>query len=167
MSADILILLEHNAWANTRLVTLAESLPGDEPFHRAFPMGEGSLHSTLIHIAGAIIHWANRLADREPGESIEDQRFEINQLQVLFDSAHHSLETIIQQLIETNRLEEMMTHPSSPEPFTRRMAIHHVLTHSGHHRAQAINMFRHTLNTTDLPDTDVIEYAIFGQNDKG
>jgi len=167
LSADIIILLNHNAWANNRLVKLAESLPADEPFYRAFPMGEGSLHATLIHIAGAMIHWAERLADIEPGEPIENQQFEINQLQALFDSAHQSLETIVQQLIETNRLDETMTHPEAPKPFTRRMAIHHVFTHSGHHRAQALNMLRHTLNTTDLPDTDVIEYAIFGSNDKG
>lgn len=162
MSADILMLVKHNAWANNRLVQLAESLPSNEPFHRVFPMGEGTLQATLVHIAGAMEHWADRLADRELGDPIEDHEYAINQLQELFDSANESFATIVHELIETNRLDEMMTHPEAPEPFTRRVAIHHVLTHSGHHRAQALNMLRHTLNTTDLPDTDVIEYAIFG-----
>ncbi len=130
-------------------------------------MGEGTLYATLIHIAGAMIRWADRLADREPRDPIGHQQFAINELQALFDSANQSLGTIVHEIIASDRLDEMMTHPEAPKPFTRRVAIHHVLTHSGHHRAQAINMFRHTLNTTDLPDTDVIEYAIFGHNDKG
>ncbi len=171
MSADILLLLNHNEWANNRLIKLTESLPADEPFHRAFPMGEGSFHATLIHIAGAMAHWSDRLDDRIPGEPIEDQQFTINQLQPLFDTSHKLFKTIVHEIIATDRLDEMMVHPEAPKPFTRRVAIHHVLTHSGHHRAQALNMLRHILNTTDLPDTDVIEHAIgnaiFSHNQEG
>lgn len=64
------ILLGHNLWA-TRVVLQAAAALDADAFQQRFEIGPGSLHDTLRHIVGAMLRWADRIADRPLRASIE------------------------------------------------------------------------------------------------
>src|SRR5687768_3519048 len=65
-----LIPLRHDAWATRSMLERCRAL-GEDQFHRRFDIGPGSLHDTFRHIIGAMLRWADRIAQRPVKESIE------------------------------------------------------------------------------------------------
>jgi uncharacterized damage-inducible protein DinB len=52
-------LYEYGAWANERLLGLAEKLPAEQ-FRRRWSQGAQSIHESLVHVLGADWRWFHR-----------------------------------------------------------------------------------------------------------
>lgn len=159
-------LAGHNVWATRVLLERCRGLT-PEQFTRSFDIGPGRLHDTLLHVAGAMRRWADRIGDRPLRPSVEQENRvrTPDEILALLNEAEADLSGVLGRVVEEGRLDETMsiTIPRYQEPFvfTRGTAIVHVMTHGVHHRAQAINMLRR-LGLADLPDLDAIEWELAG-----
>lgn len=158
------ILLAHNVWATHRLLDSCASL-SDEQFHQRFDIGLGSLHDTLLHIAGAMQRWSDRIAGGtlRPSPEKAGRRWTIAELRELLDESQKSLSGVARQVCAAGELEAEMTVEFADGQvlrFSKAAALVHVTTHGMHHRAQALNMQRR-LGVSELVDNvDVIDWAI-------
>ncbi len=155
-------LLGHDAWTTQQLLEHAADIPPDA-WRRTFEMGPGSLQETFVHTIGATHRWADRIADRIPGEvSIVDDP----SAEDLLHPAKHAAELLAEasRLIQDEgRLDEMMSVVANEKRwhFSRGSAIVHVVTHAMHHRAQIFNMMRHVGAAPSI-DGDTLEWEIMG-----
>jgi uncharacterized damage-inducible protein DinB len=139
----------------------------DEPWHRRFEMGPGSLHDTLTHVVGAMLRWADRI-DGPPSElrpSIEDgTRRSPAELLSLLDTAEARLSASAARARARGLATEMdVTLGGQAYRFTLGAMLVHVTTHGMHHRAQCLNMLRHLgmSGVSDrLPDIDALEWQL-------
>src|SRR5437016_5114088 len=85
------ILLSHDQWATTQLLSACANLTSDQ-FQRRFDMGPGSLHDTITHIIGTTRAWTETLAGQEPRPRLETdgQRRTPDQLRALLDEAYQA-----------------------------------------------------------------------------
>jgi len=152
--------LRHNAWATRVLLERCRSLTRQQ-FHQRFEIGPGSLHDTLRHIISVMRRWANRIADRPPGNPIEESptTHTPDELLALLGEVNRELEDIALRVAREARFDEMMRVEFTPERFSRGTAFVHVITHGAHHRAQVLNMLRR-LRVTDLPELEAIEWEL-------
>ncbi len=155
-------LLRHNAYATRVLLERCRDLTAAQ-FIRAFNIGPGSLHDTLLHVVGAMLRWSDRIDQRPLRDSVEaaDRTWTPNEIIVLLAEAADDLDRVVRRVIEQDQLDEPMAFALRDERFvfTRGTAIVHVATHGVHHRAQALNMLRR-LGVEDLPDLDAIEWEL-------
>ena len=152
------ILLLHDQWATTQVLTACAQLP-DEQFHRRFDIGLGSLHDTLTHIISVIRALTDTLAGAPPRPRLEtDGQFRTPaQLQALLDEASPAFAA------EVNRcpLEQTVartTRDGKTLTLTRAAVLAHVTSHGTHHRAQCLNMLRR-LSISPLPPISVAEWT--------
>jgi uncharacterized damage-inducible protein DinB len=76
------------------------------------------------------------------------------------DAAAADLAAMARQIQNTHRLDDLFPDTVDPPPPVWRTfggGIVHVITHSMHHRAQILNMMRHT-GMTDLPEGDALSW---------
>jgi uncharacterized damage-inducible protein DinB len=157
-SDPLQILLSHDQWATTQLLTACRPLT-PEQFHRRFDIGPGSLHDTLTHILGAMRTWTETLAGTDPRPRLESdgQHRTPDQLLSLLDEITHEFQSQAHRLplsdLTTRRLRDGRTLQ-----ITRGAALMQVTTHAMHHRAQCLNMLRH-LGVTPLPPSSVAEWT--------
>ena len=83
------ILLSHDHWATTQILSACTKLPPDA-FHRRFDIGRGSLHDTLTHIIAAIRALTDSLAGSAPRPRLDadGQSRTIAVLQSLLDASY-------------------------------------------------------------------------------
>ena len=151
------ILLKHNRWANGQMLDACGKL-SDEQLHREFPMGPGSLHNTLAHIAGSQRGWATMLAGGEPKPRIEKGGpYTFEQLRALFEDSTKELE----EALAAHPLDTIATAERDGKryAFARGGVLTHVTTHGMHHRAQCLNMLRQ-LGVDPLPHSSVVEWML-------
>ena len=161
-SDPLQILLAHDRWATAQVLDACAKLT-DDPFHRRFDIGPGSLLDALTHMAGAIRTWTDTLAGPEPRPRPETdgQRRTPDQLRALLDASYRELSA------EAGRrpLGEMVTRrlrDGRTFSFTRGAVLAHVTTHGMHHRAQGLNMLRQ-LGVEPLPPSSVTEWTWLGE----
>lgn len=158
--ATITLLFDHNLWATKVLLHESVKLTPDQ-WRKPFEIGLGSMHATLRHIVGAMLRWADRIAQREVKPSIEagGREYSPAELEELLSRADADLRATANELVARDRLMEMLsvTHEGQEYRFTKLTALIHVLTHGVHHRAQALNI-RRQLGLPPLGlDLDAIE----------
>lgn len=156
------ILIQHNRWANERLLDACAAL-SDEQFHRRFEMGNGSLHDTLTHLIGAMRVWNDVLVGGEVRARIEGSRNTVSQLRAMHDEVAASLAA----QSHARPLDELVTRVRNGQPytFTRGGVLTHVTTHGMHHRAQCLNMLRH-VGVATLPQSSVLEWMLYADPKK-
>lgn len=159
-SAILTCLLDHNRWATSVLLRDCVRLSPDQ-WRRRFEIGLGSLQHTLRHVVGAMLRWADRIAEREILPSIESngQDYAPQELEELLARGDAALRSVAAELVATGRLGEPMgfPHEGGVYRFSKLSAFVHVATHGVHHRAQALNM-RRQLGLPPLGlDLDAIE----------
>ncbi|MCB9839204.1 MAG: DinB family protein [Phycisphaeraceae bacterium] len=148
-------LLQHDAWTTRRLLGIAGSLP-QEALDREFDIGRRTLRATLGHIIDNMEVWTD-LMNEQPvrqreGDSVPD-------LTARLDRAAADLAELAHDIERRGAWDERWTDTLDDPPAEKTFggAIAHVITHSMHHRAQALHMLRR-LGVTDLPEGDVLSW---------
>lgn len=157
-------LIQHNAHAMRTLLETCRPLTAEQ-FSRAFDIGPGSLHATILHVIGAMQRWADRIGGRTLRPSPESDRRPrtVEELLRELDAASKDLAAVCIAVEREGRLDEVFEvtfrHDGGEHSFSasRGGAIVHVYTHGVHHRAQCLNILRRLgASPKQLPDLDAI-----------
>jgi uncharacterized damage-inducible protein DinB len=156
-------LLGHDAWTTRQLLLRCRELT-DEQLDPPFDIGDRSLRETFLHIVENMEVWTDRIAAR-PVRSLSEGPQTIDGLLDRLTLAAKELADASRRVRDEGRLDQMYAdpgeEPTNPRPFGG--MIVHVITHSMHHRAQALYLMEQ-LGLTDLPEGDALdwEHKAFG-----
>lgn len=151
-------LLGHDAWTTGRLLTLSEPLADDQLDHE-FDLGHQTLRATLTHIIRNVEAWSDLMAGVavRANPAVTPASRSIAALRARHERAAADLATLARAVADRQGWDErwldILDHP--PTEKTYGGAIAHVITHSMHHRAQAIHML-HRLGVEGVPEGDVL-----------
>lgn len=138
-------LLRYNDWANGQLLQAAAPL-AVERLDRPFEMGRGTLRKTLLHIAVAEHVWVQRWKGRtETPWSNEDEPVGIAAVRDRLASTQNDRDTFLATLKDPDLSRTVTYRDSFGSLYTAALGdmLLQLCIHSAHHRAQAVNMFRH------------------------
>jgi len=168
-------LHQHRAWVNENLLDAALRL-SDEHLHQPFPIGQGSIWKSLVHLYAGEFVWLEALLGNDdpvvrgdlprqiPGNQQGEGGFAT--LVELRQEWTHLEEQWKRYLAELapEALEEPVYKWRSAAGQAQRLATRrsdvllHVCTHAQYTTAQAVNMLRH-VGVEKLPDTMLITLA--------
>ncbi|HEY3245968.1 MAG TPA: DinB family protein [Phycisphaerae bacterium] len=151
-------LLRYSDWANQQILSRAAAF-ADEQLDRAFEMGMGSLRRTLLHIHNGEHVWLERLSGRvETPWPSEDERASVGGIEERFRALWTRRDAHLVNLDNDSLSGEQTYRDSRGGLFrtTRGAMLLQMCTHSTHHRAQALNMLRHSGATLPKPGADYI-----------
>ena len=157
-------LLGHDAWTTRQLLLRCRELT-DEQLDRRFDIGDRSLRETFQHIINVMEVWTDRMAARPVRDTAPEAPPTVDyQLDRLSLAAKDLAETS-RRIQSEGRLDQMLVDTREQPPVSKPLggAIDHVITHSMHHRAQALYIMEH-LGLTSLPEGDALnwEHHAFG-----
>lgn len=149
------VLLAHDRWATEQLLAACGAL-SDEQLDRPFPMGQGSLRRTLVHLLDVIDAWDAAISGRAESP-VGGERPSVAALTEAHGRVYDALAATCRagRADETLRLSRGGRTMSAP----RGAVLTHVLTHGTHHRAQALNMLRQ-LGVGPLPQSSVLQWML-------
>lgn len=150
-SNPIDILISHDRWATRQILNACENLTRDE-FHRRFPIGPGSLHDTTTHIVGSMKRWVDFLSGKSDSLRIEGPERTVDDIIKLLEIVAAEFASVVHTTPHDTVIAG--THNSRQFTLACGVVVAHVLAHGTHHRAQCINMLRHT-GVEPLPQTSV------------
>jgi uncharacterized damage-inducible protein DinB len=165
-------LHQHRAWVNRNLLTAAATL-SDEQLRSAFPIGQGSVWKSLLHLYAAEYVWLEALLGNKgflvpgdlPGKIPGNQQGEggitgLDDLRQKWSALEQRWIGYLAALTPTGLEEVVYRKSSSGQRFgTRRSdVLLHVCTHAHYTAAQVVNMLRH-VGVAKLPDTMLISLA--------
>ena len=154
-------LLGHDAWTTRRLLTLAGTLD-DTALDRGFDVGHGTLRATLEHVVRNMEVWTDLMAGvpvRDRPAADDTAARSPAGLAARLDRAAKDLARVARDIAGRGAWDitwlDVLDDP--PTRKTYGGALAHVITHSMHHRAQAIHMLRR-LGVPDVPEGDVLSW---------
>lgn len=153
--ATVRTYYEYTDWANGRVFDIAETL-SDEQLRRPFEMGMGSILKTLAHIRDAEQWWLqNWNGSTEPFQQIE-RKTTIRQLHDAHTQTIHARSEYVSALNDADLQRTVTARPLEDKTYTFALgeSMLQLCNHGTHHRAQIINMFRHT--AAEVPTLDYI-----------
>jgi uncharacterized damage-inducible protein DinB len=158
-------LLGHDAWTTRQLLLRCRELT-DEQLDRGFDIGDRSLRETLLHILENMEAWTDRMAMRPGRESSRSSgASSVEELLGRLSLAAKDQADVSRGIRDAGRLDQMYADPQEEPPNPRPLGgmIVHVITHSMHHRAQALYIMEQ-LGLTNLPEGDALdwEHKAFG-----
>jgi uncharacterized damage-inducible protein DinB len=171
-TAVIRRLHQHRAWANHRLLDAAETL-SDEQLRQTFPIGQGSIWKTLLHLYAAEYVWLDALSGKPeslaPGDVAgklpgnqegENAITSLADLRQRWSELDERYERYMQTLTDEQLDDKVNKVRTSGERFVFRRAdiLLHICTHAHYTIAQANNMLRHA-GAASIPDPMVITLA--------
>jgi uncharacterized damage-inducible protein DinB len=168
-------LHQHRAWVNEKLLSIAGQL-SDDVLRQPFPIGQGSIWKSLLHLYAADYVWleallgnedpltpgdvAGRLPGNQAGQgaipSLAELRQKWAQLRDRWDRYLNDL--------RPEALDEIVYKKSTSSGFGKRLGTRrcdvllHVCTHAQYTTAQVVNMFRQA-GVKSLPDSMLITLA--------
>jgi len=127
-------LLGHDAWTTRQLLLRCREL-SDDQLDRVFDIGDRSLRETFVHIIECIELHTDHMLGRPERELAEDYSIDaLHQRQAL---ASKELAELALRVERDGKAEEMW-RGGRERKITFGAGIAHVITHSMHHRAQAL-----------------------------
>ncbi len=149
-------LLGHDAWTTGLLLERCRSM-SDAELDRKFEIGPGSLRRTFDHIIWNMEAWSAAM-DGATGVS-RPTDVSISGMEQRLQTAAEQLRRIALRVADANAWDEFWTDRLDQQPNQKAFgtSLAHVITHSMHHRAQILNMLRHS-GITDLPEGDVFSW---------
>ena len=149
-------LLGHDAWTTRQLLLRSLAL-SDEQLDRTFPIGHGSLRATFDHIIRNMEVWTDLMCQRPVRPRPRPPAAAIPRLLERLDTVASEFAQTARHIRDQGKLDDVFVDTADAEPIMKTFggAITHVVTHSMHHRAQALNMMRH-LGMTDLIEGDAL-----------
>ncbi len=134
-------LLEHDVWATKQLL-LQSKLLTDSQLDQPFDIDSRTLRECFIHIIQAMEIWNDLLYERTARRSSElrAKPQTLDGLMVRLDEAGQEFAVIARKIARENRWDEVFTDvlDNPPQKKTFGGSIAHLITHSMHHRAQAM-----------------------------
>jgi uncharacterized damage-inducible protein DinB len=165
-------LHQHRAWVNSNLLTAAATL-SHEQLRSAFPIGQGSIWMSLVHLYAAENVWLEALLGNEaflvpgdlPGKIPGNQQGEggitgLDDLRQIWSALEERWIGYLATLTPT-ALEDVVYRKTSTGKrlgTSRRDVLLHVCTHAHYTAAQVVNMLRH-VGVEKLPETMLISLA--------
>ncbi len=146
----------YNDWAMQTLYDLTKDL-STEQLHRNFAMGPGSIAKTLSHMIDAELWWQSNWEQPQPwSDSPVDRSFEEiwSAWEEVRQKRNHYLSSIDDQ--ESQRI-VFVTDQGPAMGFRILDSLVQLCGHGTHHRAQWVNMLRHSGVTT--PSIDYIAWV--------
>jgi len=176
---DAVVLVErlhhHRAWVNGNLLAAAATLT-DEQLRSPFPIGQGSIWKSLVHLHAAECVWLEALLGNEdpllpgdlPGKLPGNQQGEggitdLNDLRQKWSSLEQRWVGYLASL-KPDALAELVFKISTSSGLGKRFGTRrgdillHVCTHAQYTTAQVINMLRQA-GAEKLPDVMLISLA--------
>jgi uncharacterized damage-inducible protein DinB len=165
-------LHQHRAWVNGNLLTAAANL-SDEQLRSPFPIGQGSIWKSLLHLYAAEYVWLEALLGKEaflvpgdlPGKLPGNQQGEggvtdLADLRRKWSELEKGWTGYLASLTPEALAEVVYRKSSTGQRLhTRRSdVLLHVCTHAHYTAAQVVNMLRH-VGVEKLPDTMLISLA--------
>lgn len=148
-------LLGHDAWTTRRLLECCAGLD-DEQLDREFDIGPRTVRATLAHVIRNMEAWTDLMRGvpvRAGGGT------SLPELTARLDAAGADLAAVARDVAARGAWDEEWTDVLDDPPTRKTFggAIAHVITHSMHHRAQALYMLRR-LGVAGLPEGDVLSW---------
>ena len=165
-------LHQHRAWVNANLLTAAATL-SDEQMRSPFPIGQGSIWKSLLHLYAAEYVWLEALLGNEgflvpgdlPGKIPGNQQGEggitgRDDLRQKWSALEQRWSGYLASLTPAALAEIVYRKSSSGQRFSTRRSdvLLHVCTHAHYTAAQVINMLRQ-VGVEKLPETMLISLA--------
>ena len=146
-------------WLTGRTLDACEALPREE-LHRSFPIGIGSIHATLVHLAGAERIWIAVLENDDAGVMMPDAGAlpDIASIRAHLDASRKRWDAYLARLTPAE-LSRIVERHRDGKVFrqTAGDAIMQVPTHALYHNAQVSFMFRSMGHS--LPDSSWIAWG--------
>jgi len=168
-------LHQHRVWVNENLLNAALRL-SDEQLHQPFPIGQGSIWKSLVHLYAGEFVWLEALLGNDDPVVRGDLQRQIPGNQ-LGEGGFATLDELRHEWTQLDERWQCYLAALSPEALelpvykwrsvagqSRRMAtsrsdvLLHVCTHAQYTTAQVVNMLRH-VGVEKLPDTMLISLA--------
>jgi uncharacterized damage-inducible protein DinB len=168
-------LHQHRAWVNGNLLTAAADL-SDEQLRSPFPIGQGSIWKSLLHLYAAEYVWLEALLGNDdplvpgdvPGQLPGNQQGEggitgLDDLRQKWSAREQRWAGYLAAL-PPESLDELVSKKSTSSGLGKRFGTRrgdvllHVCTHAHYTAAQVVNMLRQA-GTDRLPETMLISLA--------
>lgn len=155
-------LLGHDVWSTRQLLRQCATLT-DADLDRRFDVDNRSLRECFLHIIRNMEYWSAMLADLpDPLAPTEDEARSVAGMLVRLGDAGRTFAATARAVTHEGREDELLVS-GFDDPPTRGGMIAHLITHSMHHRAQAMYMMEQ-LGVRDHIEGDVLtwETTAFG-----
>ena len=148
-------LLRHDHATTRRLLELAASLP-EADYDRGFDLGLGTLRRTFAHVVANVEIWT-ALALGEPAPDARSRPDDASSLIGRLDDAYARFADYARAVRDRGGWDERWTDPGETPARERSHGgvVAHLVTHSMHHRCQALFMLRR-LGVEGVPEGDAL-----------
>lgn len=148
------ILLRHDRWATERLLIACRPLT-DAQLDQPFSIGFGTLRGTLTHVVDVIGFWTSAVTHTDRADRLPPTTT-IAELESLLNAKYDAFEALLANTPDGTRW--LTETPTRTLEAPAVVVATHVITHSMHHRAQALNILRQ-LGVSPLPESSVTEWS--------
>jgi len=153
-------LLGHDAWTTRQLLERCRGLD-DAALDREFDLAHRTLRATFLHIVWNMEAWSDELCGLpvRPDPNAEPSARSVDGLIARLDGAAAQLARVSKDVRDRGGWDERWRRvPDGPTTeLSYGGTIAHVITHSMHHRAQALAMMK-WLGLRDLPEGDALSW---------
>jgi uncharacterized damage-inducible protein DinB len=159
-------LFRYCDWADTKVLDAAATRDA-AALDRKFEMGMGSLRRTLLHIHNGEHVWLQRWKRETPAWPSEDGPVDVAALRERFQRTWHERDAFVATLGDADLLREQKYRDSKGNVYLAALGdmLVQMCNHSHHHRAQALNMLRHTGADLPKPGLDYIFMRLANPSD--
>lgn len=134
----------YHDWANARIVESAVPLD-DTALDRAFDLGPGSIRKTLVHLQSVEPGWLKVWLDGSGTFDLSEPHLSVSDLQALWSQAARQRDEFLAGLNDA-AVQRIVAINFGGPPIKFRIieSLVQICVHGTHHRAQLINMLRHS-----------------------
>lgn len=155
-------LLAHDVWSTNQLLLQSKPLV-DSQLDRPFDVDSRTLRGCFVHIVQAMEIWNDLLYERpvRPSSILNAKPQDLDGLIVRLSEAGDELALISKKVAREGRWDDRFTDvlDNPPKKKTFGGTIAHIITHSMHHRAQAMYMMEQ-LGIRDHIEGDVLSWEM-------
>ena len=153
-------LLQHHSWANRAIFVACENVKDDQGIID-FGIGYGSVNKTLLHIAGAMMRWCDRIEKRtlRPTPENSNHEWTLPEIRAVFHDANNDFDEIAEKCFD-NRMDDVVIDiEGAAVSLPVEIVVSYLIIHGAHHRAQLLHMLKRL--GIPLPEIDVIDFELW------
>ena len=157
---DIRKLFDYTEWANHLVLTAAENLTEDQRRHD-FKISYGSIHGTLLHMAGAEWVWLERWHGRSHSSLLNGADFpDLASIRDRWRQVESERRSWLEGVGEEQLQRDLSYRNVKGDPITLPLVeqMQHVVNHATLHRGQVVGMIRQL--GIQPPSVDLLYFLI-------